>query len=147
MEAIYDKQVDIINKYIALSLEDNPDRLAAVDLKQEMNRNYHLFNHQLRAQFNWVGRYLAFGAFSTAGFLIGQYSLNAFGKNNWKLLLKAYCIYPLVGGLIGYGYARRFHSNYKDAVNNKHRLEEFKEKYSPEVTLAEKRLNEKLKSK
>ena len=145
MDAIYDKQKDLIQKYISLSEEDQPCRKTAVDLRQEINRNYHIFNHQLRSQFNWVGRYLGAGVLGCAGILYGQYSIKLYQRSSINLLLKSYLLFPSAGAMIGYLYVRKMHSNYNDGANNKIRLNNFIEENNSKIRDAEKKIEDKLK--
>jgi hypothetical protein len=147
MDAIYEKQRDLIKKYKELSQEEAPDREKAVDYRQEINKNYHLINHTLRAQFNWVGRYLGLTLGLTGGLCLAMYKTILFSNEGIKIRMIRFIGFPLVGGLIGYGYVRKYHSNKNDATDNKNRLRTFNEEYLSMIHDCDRVINEKVRGR
>lgn len=143
MDAVLDKRDLIVAKYVELSKSDNPSREVAVDLRQELNRSDHLIRHHLRAQFNYAGRFLGMGAFSTAGliFILKSTALNQ--KLTFKHTIINIGILSGFAGL-GYLYGSTFHSKGGEASANRDKAEARVDKLNQNIIEAEKLLEEKL---
>ena len=139
MDNVYDKQLSIIKKYEELSLQADINRKEALDLKQELNRQYHILNHHLRAQYNTSGRIAGFIAFSIIGSFLILLKTPAFGGSKIKNLVNLSCV-TLGFGLLGYGYSTRFHSSYQNSKIFNRRLTKFREENDHRIIESDKRI-------
>lgn len=147
MENIYSKQVDLINRYTELSDFECPRTEIAVDLRQEINRNYHIINHILRAQFNYVGRFTFAGVFGVLGGIVYCCRANPFSKGRLIRESVIFFTYLVTSVSVGYLFGKRFFSKRKDAKSNYNRLQEFRKKYDAIINEAETKIELKLKNK
>jgi len=144
MDIIIDRHKLIVSKYKELSEKDFISQTEVLDLRQEINRQNHLMDHNLRAHNNWAGRLVGLTVFGAIGFAFFLKQCQLHRKSSIKIHLKNFGIYVLGFSSFGYLYARRFHSNPADAIKNTDFVKEYREISDPEVKKIDFLLKEKL---
>lgn len=133
MEAVYSKQLVLINKYKSISESDEPNRNEALDVKQEINRQYHILNHILRAQFNYAGKFLVASIFGMGGLMYGLSHIPIANAPSLRKTIPLVLGCTFASSVVGYMYARKFLSRKDDASINYKRLNNFRKEYDPQI--------------
>lgn len=149
MDSIYEKYKKLILKYKELSNLKDPSKDEALYLRQEMRRCEHILYHHNSAHFNYAGRSIGTTMFGAFGLFLGLCVVPVYLpkiKNNYISVI--YCMILLGGfGIIGYNYAKYFHSSPNEAVKNKLRINDFIEEYKDIIKESEDKIEDKLKKK
>jgi hypothetical protein len=147
MESYYSKQKDIIKKYQELAESDSPTQEEVLDLKQEINKQYHIMDHILRAQLNMAGKYLCAGIGGTIGLLLYLNYSSVYSKVSFFKQVFKFCTYTFTGATIGYLHARQFLSKKIEGQKNYDNVKDFHEKYDPIIKQCDLKIQEKLSRK
>lgn len=145
MDSYFSKQKDIIKKYEELANSDSPTQEEALDLKQEINKQYHIMNHILRAQLNMAGKFLCAGIGGSIGLILYLNYSSAYVKVSIIKQAIRFCAYTLTGASLGYLHARQFLSRKDEGQKNYEKVVEFRENYDPVIKKCDLTLEEKLR--
>ncbi len=147
MESYFAKQKDIIKKYQELANSESPTQEEALDLKQEINKQYHIMNHVLRAQLNMAGKYFCAAIGGSIGFIIYLNYTSAYTKIS--LFKRAFRLFActFTGASLGYLHARQFLSRKVEGKKNYDNVVEFREQYDPIIKQCDLKLQEKLRKR
>lgn len=143
MDLVYDKQKDLVKKLQEVAEQDSPSREEVLDLKQEINRGYHILNHFIRSQLNLAGRYSSACVGAGLGLMVYLY-------RDYKLPLQRRI--PIAGCYMvtffygGYLFGRWRFSAPKDAAKNMSQLASFRSEHDPKIDQYLQRIEEKLKN-
>ena len=147
MDLVYNKQNDLIQRYKEVAESENPSIEDASYYRREINRQYHILNHMLRAQFNNAGRAVTTVIGTGIGLMFFAAHRPIYVKNCWKIQLRNFVGFVGGGSVLGYAWGRRFHSKRLDATKNNIALREYRAIHDPIIKEYEEILESKLARK